>query len=121
MFVGRRHGAVLHSFKTCRTLVPAAARQPPHRTWIELSATIDFMLARQRLPPLRWSGKGEALTASCSIPVFSPTDRNASARPERFASEIAFKPEFNFVNQQPSILQRADVQFCHEFSIQKKC
>jgi hypothetical protein len=25
--------------------MPAAARQPPHRTWIELSATIDFMLA----------------------------------------------------------------------------
>jgi len=45
MFVSGRHGAVLHSFKTCRTLVPAAARQPPHRTWIELSATIDFMLA----------------------------------------------------------------------------
>jgi hypothetical protein len=108
--------------------MPAAARQPPHRTWIELSATIDFMLARQRLPPLRWSGmsrlrysKARRLAASCSIPVFSPTDRNASARPERFASEIAFKPEFNFVNQQPAILQRADVQFCHEFSIQKKC
>jgi hypothetical protein len=33
------------TFKTRRTLVPAAARQPPHRTWIELSATIDFMLA----------------------------------------------------------------------------
>jgi len=25
--------------------MPAAARQPPHRTWIELSATLDFMLA----------------------------------------------------------------------------
>jgi hypothetical protein len=25
--------------------MPAAARQPHHRTWIELSATIDFMLA----------------------------------------------------------------------------
>jgi hypothetical protein len=25
--------------------MPAAAHQPPHRTWIELSATIDFMLA----------------------------------------------------------------------------
>src|SRR5438552_5375175 len=29
MFVSGRHGAVLHSFKTCRTLVPAAARQRP--------------------------------------------------------------------------------------------
>ena len=37
-------GAVApYSFKTRRTLVPAAARQPPDRTWIELSATIDFM------------------------------------------------------------------------------
>jgi hypothetical protein len=25
--------------------MPAAARQPPHRSWIELSATLDFMLA----------------------------------------------------------------------------
>jgi len=25
--------------------MPAAARQPPHRSWIELSAPLDFMLA----------------------------------------------------------------------------
>jgi hypothetical protein len=101
--------------------MPAAARQPPYRTWIELSATLaasaPAIVGYVEVEVF----EGEALTASCSIPVFSPTDRNASARPERFASEIAFKPEFNFVNQQPAILQRADVQFCHEFSIQKKC
>jgi len=46
MFVSGRHGAVLTSFKTRRTLMPAAARQPPHRTWI------DFMLATlQKNPP----------------------------------------------------------------------
>jgi hypothetical protein len=47
MFVSGRRGAVITTLlqDTPHTLMPAAARQPPHRSWIELSATLDFMLA----------------------------------------------------------------------------
>jgi hypothetical protein len=46
MFVSGRRGAVITTLlqDTPHTLMPAAARQPPHRSWIELSATLDFML-----------------------------------------------------------------------------
>jgi len=37
---------VLPSFKIRRThLCPPRRAQPPHRSWIELSATLNFMLA----------------------------------------------------------------------------
>jgi len=46
MFVSGRRGAVITTLlQDMPALMPAAARQPPHRTLIELSATIDFMLA----------------------------------------------------------------------------
>jgi hypothetical protein len=47
MFVSGRRGAVITTLlqDTPHTHMPAAARQPPHRSWIELSATLDFMLA----------------------------------------------------------------------------
>jgi hypothetical protein len=47
MFVSERRGAVSTTFlqDTRHTLMPAAARQPPHRSCTELSATLDFMLA----------------------------------------------------------------------------
>jgi hypothetical protein len=47
MVVSGRRGAVITTLfqDTPHTLMPAAARQPPHRSWIELSATLDFLLA----------------------------------------------------------------------------
>ena len=47
MFVSGPRGAVITTLlqDTPHTYARRAARQPPHRTWIELSATIDFMLA----------------------------------------------------------------------------
>jgi hypothetical protein len=45
MFVGERGGAVITTLLQDMPHMPAAARQPPHRSWIELSATLDFMLA----------------------------------------------------------------------------
>jgi hypothetical protein len=47
MVVSGRRGAVITTLlqDTPHTLMPAAARQPPHRSWIELSAPLDFLLA----------------------------------------------------------------------------
>jgi hypothetical protein len=45
MFVSGRRGVTTLLQDTPHTLMPAAARQPPHRSWTELSATLDFMLA----------------------------------------------------------------------------
>jgi hypothetical protein len=77
MFVSGR----LHSFKTCRTLVPAAARQPPHRTWIVLSATIDFMLATSVGNGAAWS---VATLPAIEAPANPPT--NSILRVRMFSS-----------------------------------
>src|SRR5260370_33811611 len=80
MFVSG-HGAVLPSFKTRRTLMPAAARQPPHRTWIELSSTIDFMLATL-------VGNGAAWSVATLPAIEAPANppRNAILRVRMFSS-----------------------------------
>jgi hypothetical protein len=84
MVVSGRRGAVITTLlqDTPHTLMPAAARQPPHRSWIPLSATLDFMLAAlvgngaawsvETLPAIKST---RTLRAACEGPLLAHMQR----------------------------------------------
>jgi hypothetical protein len=86
MFGSGRRGAVITTLlqDTPRKLMPAAARQPPHGSSIELSATLDFMLAT-------WFGNGAAWRVATLPPIrqLAPFEKVEAARA---SSALLVKP-----------------------------